>query len=687
MKKFLLLMIALLTIGGGNLWATKKYATYGTPAGNGSWNAETHSYTWIAPTNNLMTIFEFPNGELADYTSIHLTTADYTDTYRICFMEGSTAVATIVFYSAGEKNLNFADRDETKNLDLSQISKISFGGNAGSGSITLSKAYLEKPTTLSFDETGKATIDLTDITVEGASLSYDDQTGTVTSTGTDGNIKINFDQAYDLSSLTHWTANKDGDDIVQFWKLVGATNDGSDLNMYSGEYDRAFPGALASPDFTAVTGIMMHVNATGTLKFTELFLTASMVKASDPHYTPLTKSLFNDDDCAYNLGSAQGTIYGFGTPTEGKYADATGYQKLILKGKADDEIRLFYNQTEGTDNSGQKVVRKTFDSEGIIEYDLTSGDFSGLEHVYINAVKSGSYDTSSIVYSMDLYKETVSDESDYVISGAGILAPSVTSALADASATLYDATGLTGTGITLTPANPNAIFIANSGVLANPSNVMVGTTIANLVVTDGYPMAVPTGASATAASYTRTMANTYGTVCLPFAVTSDANYKYYTLGELTADELTLVEAVTLPAGTPGVVEKLNDGAMTGSGALADVQAASGTLQLIGTFDPKTILASEYAGNIYAISNNQFVQATNSINLPAFRAFFTTTSSESAIRFGFEDEGVTGVNALTGESGVNIIGVYSLDGTAQPSLQKGVNIVKFSDGGVKKIMVK
>lgn len=674
-------------MGGGNLWATKKYATYGTPAANGAWNAETSVYTWTGATNNLMTIFEFPNGELADYTSIHLTTADYTDVYRICFMKGSTKMAEIVFYSAGQKDLVLASRDETKNLDLSQISHISFGGTTASGSITLSKAYLEKPFELSFDETGKAAIDLTDITVEGASLSYDDQTGTVTSTGTDGNIKINFDKAYDLSALSHWTASNTGDDIVQFWKLVGATNGGSDLNMYSGEYDRAFPGTLASPDFTAVTGIMMHVNAAGTLKFTELFLTASMVKASDPHYTPLTKSLFNDDNCEYNLGSAQGTIYGFGTPTEGKYADATGYQKLILEGKAGDEIRLFYNQTDGTSGSGQKVVKKTFDSEGKIEYDFTSGDFSGLEYVYINAVKSGYSWTSSTVYSMDLYKETVSDESDYVISGVGVLAPSVTSALADASATLYDATGLTGTGITLTPANPNAIFIANDGVLANTENVMVGTTIANLVVTDGHPMAVPTGASATAASYTRTMANTYGTVCLPFEVTSDDNYKYYTLGALTADELTLVEAATLPAGTPGVVEKLNGGAMTGSGALANVQAASGTLQLIGTFKPETILASDYSSNIYAISNNQFVQATNSINLPAFRAFFTTTSSESAIRFGFEDEGVTGVNALTGESGVNIIGIYSLDGAAQPSLQKGVNIVKFSDGGVKKIMVK
>ena len=125
----------------GGVKATKLYATYGTPASNGKWDAETNTYTWTGNYSNLMTIFEFPSGDLGDYTSLHLTTSNYSDAYRVCFMNGSTAVATISFYSGGEKDIVFSERTETKDLDMSQITHISFGGSSGSGSIVLSKAY------------------------------------------------------------------------------------------------------------------------------------------------------------------------------------------------------------------------------------------------------------------------------------------------------------------------------------------------------------------------------------------------------------------------------------------------------------------------------------------------------------------------------------------------------------------
>ena len=142
-RLFLMLTVCLCSMGVAN--AEKLFATYGVPANEGNWNAETETYSWTQSYSNLMPIFTFSDGELADYKSIHLTTSDYTDTYRICFMNGSTLVATIAFYSAGQKDLAFSERNETKDLDLSQITHISFGGNSGSGSIKLSNVYLEKP--------------------------------------------------------------------------------------------------------------------------------------------------------------------------------------------------------------------------------------------------------------------------------------------------------------------------------------------------------------------------------------------------------------------------------------------------------------------------------------------------------------------------------------------------------------
>ena len=141
-----MLTLAMLIIGVGGMNALTLNATFSTPAPNGSWDTEANTYTWTGSTNNLMTIFSFPNGELANYTSIHMTTADLTgEPYRICFMNGSTAVATIAFYSAGQKDINFADREETKDLDMSAITHISFGGNSGSGTVKLTNVYLEGP--------------------------------------------------------------------------------------------------------------------------------------------------------------------------------------------------------------------------------------------------------------------------------------------------------------------------------------------------------------------------------------------------------------------------------------------------------------------------------------------------------------------------------------------------------------
>lgn len=43
--------LALLMLGAGAVNATKLYATYGTPASEGSWDAETHVYSWTNITS------------------------------------------------------------------------------------------------------------------------------------------------------------------------------------------------------------------------------------------------------------------------------------------------------------------------------------------------------------------------------------------------------------------------------------------------------------------------------------------------------------------------------------------------------------------------------------------------------------------------------------------------------------
>jgi len=407
----------------------------------------------------------------------------------------------------------------------------------------------------------------------------------------------------------------------------------------------------------------------------------------------------------WGVVKATDTYYGDGSSKMTHYVDLTDYSELrIYRDNKDEGFRAFF--FTGSGDTGADGIEVNKDNNSAVSWNATNKcyviDLTKItpfnEKVWLIAIKSSGWGVKTIVNNIVVYKTPAANAPQYSLAGSGLQLAETVAALADATATCIDATGVKGlttnteAGRTLlTSANPNCVFLGTTGNggLANTKNVMVGTTIANLELTDGYPFAVPSGATATAATYTRSMSNKYGTVCLPYAVASTDAVKYYTIESLAANELTLKAEATLSAGTPAIVEMVSGSSITatGTGALAEAGAPTDNLKLIGTYEAKTILASDYAGKgIYAISNNQFVQATNSINLPAFRAFFTAASAESNIRLVFDDD-ATAIDALSGEGDVTIEGIYSLDGAEMPSLQKGINVVKFSNGEVKKVIVK
>lgn len=109
--------------------------------GNGSWDGKNNVYSWTAIDNNLMTIFTGLEGKLGkDYVALKFTTSNYTNSYRVCFMDGDVNVAQIDCYLGGAKYLDFSNRNELKGKDLSKVDNIKFGGNTGNGSITLDPA-------------------------------------------------------------------------------------------------------------------------------------------------------------------------------------------------------------------------------------------------------------------------------------------------------------------------------------------------------------------------------------------------------------------------------------------------------------------------------------------------------------------------------------------------------------------
>ena len=73
------------------------------------------------------------------------------------------------------------------------------------------------------------------------------------------------------------------------------------------------------------------------------------------------------------------------------------------------------------------------------------------------------------------------------------------------------------------------------------------------------------------------------------------------------------------------------------------------------------------------------------NVGANRAYLTAPAEARALYFSFDDEatGIDAIKALT--SGKTTI--YNAAGAVVPSLQKGLNIIKMSDGSIRKVMVK
>ena len=687
-KSLLALTLLFGAVGGAK--ATKLYATYGTPADKGSWNAETGVYSWTGSYSNLMDFFVFGAGELANYESLHFTTSDYADgPYRVCFMTGSTATATIDFYSAGEKNLVLSKRDETKDLDLSQITSIKFGGASSAGSIKImDKPYLMKPMSLKWGDDGTAEIDITDLTASGC-FSLNDETGVLTSsydaeTSNWGRLTINIPAGgIDLSALTGFKVTSTGDELFGGFEINGGNNKAFYSNP-QGRNDLATYMTVSDVgDPSAVTLWRWWNNTTvGTMTISSIKLKANVVTASNPHETLLTSAMFVGG-CENHIGEAVGqgtTIYGNGSVLADQYVDLSAYDQMRIYGTPNKNIRLLFNWTSGNQReiTGDDIK---LNSEGYYSLDLTT-----LPAQQLNAFKFPWDGQTGTITRVVLYKASVPVDYSYVFSGSGSMTSSTIDALADASATSYDATGVTGTGVDLTgAANPNALFIANEGVLANASNVIVSSACAQLALTDGYPFKAPAAFTATAApTYDRAFtASTTTTVCLPFALTATEAATLGTFYELSSIDgttlhFTSVDApeankayLVVPTATSLMLSETDK-------AIAATPADLGTtvsgVDFIGTLTATTIPASDGSYSYYAFNNGSLVRVVeNAATLPAFRGYFRVAgASARSLNISLDDE-TTGIGSV--KSGEVIVkSFYNLKGQRVSQPTKGLYIV-------------
>jgi len=702
-----LLALALLFGAVGGVKATKLYATYGTPADKGSWNAETGVYSWTGSYSNLMDLFVFGAGELANYESLHFTTSDYVDgPYRVCFMTGSTATATIAFYSAGEKNLVLSERDETKNLDLSQITSIKFGGASDAGSITITgKPYLKKSTTVSYDETGVCVLDPTEIETD-VNLTYNDLTGEMTSAGA-GTFSILLDVA-DFSSVTKIELLRSGDDIVQTLQITDDVN-GVLNTWYGSKYSVDFTGYQGQAN--RITKLAWNCNTAGTMTITGVRITSSVITSTPGNEVAvgtLERKYYDDamwktGIVSTTYGTGIGTPMGDGNATQDEYVDLADYSELRLYVSSGEPRLFMVKESDFIPTADGYILTK----DGVKQ----NGQWGGVQDTDHKLVKKGDYYYITVSdikaacggqakligvkaengQTLDITNIVVVDPSrpySYTIAGMGPLSSAATAALADVNATAIDATGITAT-TQLIPANPNCFVVAETGMVANAYNVIVSSACANLVLTDGYPFKAPAAFTATAApTYDRAFtASTTTTVCLPFALTADEAATLGTFYELSSFDgstlhFTSVDApvankayLVVPTATSLTLSETDKSIVA---TPADLGTAITNVDFIGTLAATTIPASDATYSYFAYNNGSLVKiVTNAATLPAFRGYFkvSTTAISGARNLNISlDNEATGISTLLMNNGKVNNEVYNLKGQRVSQPTKGLYIV-------------
>lgn len=243
-------------------------------------------------------------------------------------------------------------------------------------------------------------------------------------------------------------------------------------------------------------------------------------------------------------------------------------------------------------------------------------------------------------------------------------------------------------------------------VSKNPKNNGMYYLIDEIVINDGTDWNNTEEFTIKTAKYVRSTGmgatgTQFGTLCLPFSINPSATegiptgMKFYSVANINDEKsiIYLTELTTeIVAGTPVI---FHFGAVTTNFEIVSTQAtisageAKTGNNLFGTF-VKTVLTGETAtkaSDVYYLNSDAFHKATNSLTIPAFRAYIKFDDANPArpdILNIFIDDEAEDLQSIMQES-VGVM-IFDLHGNRQEELKPGMNIVKMSDGRTIKVYV-
>lgn len=240
--------------------------------------------------------------------------------------------------------------------------------------------------------------------------------------------------------------------------------------------------------------------------------------------------------------------------------------------------------------------------------------------------------------------------------------------------------------------SPNVVVYAPDTYKGDKNNVVTedangALTCSSFVVTDGVALDIPASFSAESATYNREMPNNWGTIILPYDVSSNSNIAYYLPSVIEDGVLKLTRQETLSANTPAIIAKGTGSSITVLSSDVNVStdtnsSVSGTVTMHGSYTNNTKVDT---ANAYYIFDNKFWLCNDHFFIDAFRAYFTVEGA-LAKQLSISTDTITALSDLITEEDVTIEGYYDLSGKRQESMHEGLNIIKLSNGKNQKVLI-
>ena len=193
----------------------------------------------------------------------------------------------------------------------------------------------------------------------------------------------------------------------------------------------------------------------------------------------------------------------------------------------------------------------------------------------------------------------------------------------------------------------------------------------------------------------------YATTCLPWngevpaGVTVYIATKYNESATATSSvHLEKYDANVLPKGVGFLLYSDNADTYTFKRTTSAAETPAGNI-LSGTYKKIENSHLDFTSHNYMLLGNKsqgvgFYRLASDSYIPAFRAYILrdkNTSADSNQYAVFDFNGETSINGIDNASGAMVKAVFGINGEQRAKLQRGINVVKMTDGSVKKVIVK